>query len=160
MIETRARQHNASTLLRSKFLEQPVPFGAYFICDFTGTTSANVYPPRDARTLLIQLADEQDQLYRDIFQLDGGFLPDDVVDALVELKDHPINVFCKLVLAMRPTRFGYWPEDELNKVVFYLGTLQAYFSPKFGYELSKPDAIVKDAVENALNKRNAQRAGV
>ncbi|MBI2714654.1 MAG: hypothetical protein HYX37_09380 [Rhizobiales bacterium] len=152
MVEERAKKQNATTSLSAESLDQPIPYGAFFICDFTGTTQADVFPARPVREWISQLANQQEQLYRDVFHFDSGFLPDEIVDSLTELKDQSLFVFGRTILFTPGVRIGYWTEEELVKTISHLGKVQSYFAAEIGYSESRPDEVVKNAVQNALNK--------
>lgn len=157
MIIKRAESFHSRTAVNSSISEQPVPYAAYFICDFKGSTTADVLPVRTTNEWLRQLAAEVGTLYRDVFFLDAGFLPDEVVDALTLLKDFHFVILARDVFGTWPVKMGFWPEEDLNTATVHLATLQRYFSPLLGYALGPADGFLCDAVLNALSKKSQAR---
>jgi len=159
-IVQRAVALHATTTIYADISSQPTPYAAFFVTEFSGLAKADVVPERTSRELINQLSSEIDPIYRDVFSLDNGFLPDEVVDALTALKDfHLISLTRHLPPAPR-IQMGFWPENDLNTVVVHVGVLQRYFAPQLGYSLSRPDEFLRDAVVNALLKKSQQSRSV
>lgn len=151
-LRKKAKELHGETLVHGEITEEPAPYAAFFLCASTGLRQANVFPARTTSAFVSQQANELDQLYRDVLYLDNGLLPDKIVDSLTELKNLPLIAFCR-VMSIQPSRYGYWPEDELNTAIFHLGVIQSDFAPILGYSPSAIDDIVRNAVLGALNRR-------
>jgi hypothetical protein len=148
VIKQRAEQlHSSSQPIA--FDTQPTPYGAFFMSEYNGSTQAAVYPARTTSAFLTQIAQQIEPLYLNIFHLDNGFLPDQVVDSLTRLKDLPTIGYAKHGLG--PVKFGYWLEDELTTLIINLDVLNAYFAPLLGYTVSPTSEIVRNAILNGLN---------
>jgi hypothetical protein len=132
------------------FSDDPIPYAAFFITKFSGKNDAGVYPPRPSATYVGQCANEIDSRYVEVFRLDSGLLPDDVVDALTKLKHASFFVFLRHLNSLPFGRFGYWPETELREVVINMQTVETYFGAVLGYKPSSYKTKISDFVTNAL----------
>jgi hypothetical protein len=154
VIVQRAQALHGQTTVYADALDQPTPYAAFFMSEFTGVARADVMPERTTNEWINQLSSEIDQFYRDVFFLDNGFLPDEVVDALTGLKDFHLISLTRHMPLMRPIRIGFWPESDLNTVVAHVGVLQRYFAPQLGYSISRTDEFLHDAIVNAFLKKS------
>ena len=159
MIIERAESFRSRTAVHSSISEQPVPYAAYFICDFRGSTTADVLPVRTTNEWLRHLATEVGPLYRDVFFLDAGFLPDEVVVALSSLIDFLFITMARDVFGTRPIKMGFWPEEDLHTATVHMTTLHKYFAPLLGYALDRGDGFLCDAVLNAFIKKSREDRG-
>jgi hypothetical protein len=157
-IEAKAKKNHSETRLRADFEDQPIPYAAYFLCEFRGDLDAGVFPPRSVRSWAHQLAGQLEQAYKDVYQIEGGELPDEVVDALAILKDSSLVVMSREILGMRPITIGYWSEDELEDVAMHLNILESYFAPLVGLVVSSNAQFLKDAINNALVEKARKNA--
>jgi len=153
VIVQRAQALHGQTAVYADVSDQPTPYAAFFLSEFTGVAMADVLPERTTIEWLNQFSGEIDLLYRDVFFLDNGFLPDEVVDALTALKDFHLISLTRNI-PMRPIRIGFWPENDLSTVVAHVGVLQRYFAPQLGYSIGRVDEFLHNAVVNALLRKS------
>lgn len=149
----RAKRYNFDSKVGASFIDTPIPYGAFFISEFSGTSTADVYPPRTAHKFMVELAREVDPLYLNIFQIDAGFIPDEVVDSLTAIKNSGLIGLYRQSQNLGPMKFSYWPEEELSAFVFNLDSLQSFFGPILSHTASEPEDIVKNAIENAIARK-------
>jgi hypothetical protein len=154
VIVQRAQALHGQTSVYADAQDQPTPYAAFFMSEFTGLTRAGVLPERTSNVWINQLASELEPLYRDVFFLDNGFLPDEVVDALTELKDFHLILFTRHMPVVQPVRIGFWPENDLNTVTTLTGVLQRYFAPQLDYSVGRSDEFLHNAIVSALLKKS------
>ena len=136
----------------AEFETQPIPYAAYFFRHFTGHGQANVYPSRLSAEFLGQLGQKIDPLYHDMFNLDKGSIPDDVVSAVTALKNHHIVRYAD-ILSFHRAGVGFWPEEDLYEFANYLDTISNFFSPILNYTPSVTTDKIRDIVINALTRQ-------
>lgn len=152
----KAEQLHKQSVSVSEFSTNPYPFAAYFIAGFTGHTKANVFPVRSSKEYITHLANRHEQLYRDVFYFDDGFLPDDLVDVLTNVKNQSLFLFGRNLTMIGSVKIGYWAEDELKQIAQYLGKMRRYFSKELGYSSGDDEEIIRNDVLNALNNSKRQ----
>jgi hypothetical protein len=159
-VAARAKTFNVEKGDVSKFEDDPIPIAAFFICDFVGSSDTNVFPPRTAREYISQLTSKQEQLYRDVFYFDSGFLPDEVVDVLSQLKNQALFVYGRSISLTPAMRIGYWVEDEIPQTSGGMSKLRDYFAKELGYVTGDGNDLIKDAVANAINRQKTKNSNV
>lgn len=156
IVVAKAEELRSKTLLHKEKDDQPVPYAAYFITHYTGTSDANVFPPRSVRSYLAESFIRVVSAYKEVYQIEGGDLPDAVVDAMSQLRTTALVLFSSdNGLGGHSIKIGYWSEEEIDSVLALLGILSSYFSPIVGAKETPEREFFINVINNALAENSA-----
>ena len=133
--------------------QQPSPYFAFFLCEYTGATDAKVYPRRPTHRYLAHLGDNIERYYREIFGIDNDVIPDSVVDALTYLKDHHLTMMIQHLGSHHPIRIGFWAEAEVDQIGAQLTILADFFSSELKLSRWSAEDSLRNMVIQALGMR-------